>query len=76
MYRLGTVTRSAQGLMIVRLDADVVDIGTDVTDDTLETVGWVVDVFGPVGRPYVAVNPATDVHPPSYIGQRLYVSDD
>jgi RNA-binding protein len=49
-------------------------IGTELVDDSLTTVGRVVDVFGPVSRPYLAV--ATDRREPAaLLGDRLYVPD-
>jgi len=57
MRRLGEVARTAQGLAIVRSpDEHYPDIGTPVVDESLDDVGTVVDVFGPVERPYVAVS--------------------
>ncbi|USZ72923.1 H/ACA ribonucleoprotein complex subunit GAR1 [Natronosalvus halobius] len=47
-------------------------IGTMVLDDSLETVGRVVDVFGPVDRPYLAVTPQSSVHLPGLVGSTLY----
>jgi len=73
MQRLGTVSRTAQHLLVVRCDgADHPDIGTEAVDESLSTVGRVVDVFGPVSRPYVAVSPESSVRPASVVGQRLY----
>lgn len=78
MRRVGQVVRTAQGLAILRTDADVDEetlqdeIGTMVLDDSLETVGRVVDVFGPVDRPYLAVTPDDGVHLPSLVSSTLY----
>ncbi|WP_251343857.1 H/ACA ribonucleoprotein complex subunit GAR1 [Haloplanus halophilus] len=73
MRRLGTVTRTAQGLAIVRCDdADVPDVGTAAVDESLSTVGRVVDVFGPVDRPYLAVSPDDRVGLPDLLGTKLY----
>ncbi|SEQ23575.1 H/ACA ribonucleoprotein complex subunit GAR1 [Natrinema salaciae] len=83
MRRVGAVVRTAQGLAVLRADdADGTDgdgddafrdeIGTMVLDDSLEEVGRVVDVFGPVSRPYLAVTPDDDVHLPSLVGSTLY----
>ncbi|RDZ65140.1 H/ACA RNA-protein complex component Gar1 [Haloferax sp. Atlit-12N] len=72
MRRIGTVSRTAQGLAIVRLDDDDrPDIGTMVLDESLSTVGRIVDVFGPVDRPYVAVT-ADDGSPARLVGSKLY----
>ncbi|MFB6222543.1 MAG: H/ACA ribonucleoprotein complex subunit GAR1 [Haloarcula sp.] len=73
MRRIGTVSRVAQGLAVVRApDDEYADVGTTVVDENLQTVGSVVDVFGPVNRPYVAVSPDADVHLPGLVGQILY----
>ncbi len=72
MHRAGSVVETAQGLLVCRGDDDV-DIGATLVDDSLTDVGRIVDVFGPVDRPYFAVSPAPDVHPPRLVGERLYV---
>ena len=85
MRRVGSVVRTAQGLAVLRAsersDENAAgagssafrdEIGTMVIDDDLETVGRVVDVFGPVERPYVAVTPEDGVHLPSLVGSKLY----
>ncbi|MEY7849924.1 H/ACA ribonucleoprotein complex subunit GAR1 [Natrarchaeobius sp. A-rgal3] len=83
MRRVGTVVRTAQGLAVLRTDdmdgrenGDDADhretIGTMVLDDSLEEVGRVVDVFGPVSRPYLAMTPHDDVHLPALVGSTLY----
>ncbi|QRV15213.1 H/ACA ribonucleoprotein complex subunit GAR1 [Haloterrigena salifodinae] len=84
MRRIGSVVRTAQGLAVLRAE-DTDDgsnddsgdrfrdeIGTSVLDDSLESVGRIVDVFGPVDRPYLAVTPDDDVHLPSLVGSTLY----
>ncbi|WP_439026193.1 H/ACA ribonucleoprotein complex subunit GAR1 [Haloarchaeobius sp. DT45] len=71
MKRVGTVVRSAQGLAIARTDdEDHPRMGETVIDESLDTVGRVVDVFGPVSRPYVAISGDTD--PALLLGQTLY----
>ena len=73
MQRLGEVVRTAQGLVIVRVpDDDAPDIGTDAVDESLNEVGRVVDVFGPVDRPYVAVAPDDDRRLATMLGEKLY----
>jgi RNA-binding protein len=76
MRRVGTVVRTAQGLLVCRRPAgegvERVEIGTTVVDESLSTVGRVVDVFGPVDRPYVAVSPADGVRLPALVGAKLY----
>jgi RNA-binding protein len=73
MQRIGTVSRTAQGLAVVRCDEGASpDIGTPVVDESLSAVGRVVDVFGPVSRPYVAVSPDEGTGLTSLVGAKLY----
>lgn len=73
MRRVGEVVRTAQGLAVARCpDDDHPDLGTAVVDQDLEAVGRVVDVFGPVDRPYVAVSPAEGIALPDLLGEKLY----
>ncbi|WP_181692964.1 H/ACA ribonucleoprotein complex subunit GAR1 [Natronomonas sp. LN261] len=73
MKRVGEVVRTAQGLAILRSPDDThPDVGTAVVDPELETVGRVVDVFGPVERPYMAVSPTEGVTLPALLGEKLY----
>lgn len=72
MKRVGTVVGVAQGVAVLRAeDAAEQRIGTVVLDEHLETVGRVVDVFGPVDRPYLAVSPEAGADP-SLVGSILY----
>lgn len=73
MKRLGEVVRVAQGVAVVRSTADdVPDVGLSVVDENLDRVGRVVDVFGPVERPYLAVTPADGVAPATLLGRKVY----
>jgi RNA-binding protein len=74
MRRLGTVERAAGGVAVVRVpadDPDPPDVGVAAVDERLATVGRVVDVFGPVERPYLAVT-AADGDPAALLGTTLY----
>lgn len=73
MKRIGEVVRTAQGLAVVRCPGDdYPDVGEHVVDQDLDDVGQVVDVFGPVDRPYVAVSPEEGVVLPNLLGKKLY----
>ncbi|WP_224332309.1 H/ACA ribonucleoprotein complex subunit GAR1 [Haloprofundus halobius] len=73
MQRVGTVSRTAQGLAIVRWEGDEDPrIGTSVVDESLSSAGRIVDVFGPVDAPYVAVTPKDRSKLPSMVGTKLY----
>ena len=73
MQKLGDVVRTAQGLAVVRAPGEEYpDLGTEVVDEQLDAVGRVVDVFGPVDRPYLAVSPSADAALASLVGSKLY----
>lgn len=75
MKRAGTVVGVAQGVAVVRSDdATAPDQGTAVVDEGLDDVGRVVDVFGPVERPYLAVAPDLD-NPARLVGSPVYARD-
>jgi len=72
MKRAGEVVGSAQGLLVVRSPGEAFAApGTDLLDDSLDPVGTVVDVFGPVERPYLAVTPAVET-PAAFVGRPVY----
>ena len=73
MRRIGEVSKTAANLALVRWeDDDPPDIGLVVIDESLSTVGRVVDVFGPVARPYLAVSPSGGRSPTDLLGEKLY----
>ncbi|MFB6170105.1 MAG: H/ACA ribonucleoprotein complex subunit GAR1 [Haloarculaceae archaeon] len=73
MKRVGEVVRTAQGTVVARPPgAEYPPLGSEVLDENLETVGEVVDVFGPVDHPYVAVAPEADVAVTRLLGAPLY----
>jgi len=72
MHRVGTVERVAQGLAVARTtDEDPPGVGDEVVDESLDVVGRVVSVFGPVDHPYVAVSPEGR-DPAALFGEPLY----
>jgi len=76
MRRAGEVVRTAQGVAVVRSpDESFPDVGTELVDDSLAEVGRVVDVFGPVERPYLAVSPAEGVRLAVLVGTALYARE-
>lgn len=73
MNRIGDVVRVAQGLAVVRCpDADSPPVGTTALTEDLAEAGEVVEIFGPVERPYCAVAPGEDVRPADLVGAVLY----
>jgi len=73
--RLGEVVRAAQGVAVARIpDETVPEVGTTVLDESLSEVGEVVDVFGPVDRPYLAVSTAGR-RPATLVGEAVYARE-
>jgi RNA-binding protein len=76
MLRAGTVVRTTGGVAVVRsVAAEQPAIGTGTVDERLEDTGEIVDVFGPVEKPYLAVSPPADRGPGSLVGETLYIRD-
>lgn len=72
MKRAGTAVGTAQGVVVVRSPDDgYPDIGTELVDDSLDAIGRVVDVFGPVERPYLAVSPTVE-NPALLVSRPVY----
>lgn len=75
MKRAGTVVGTAQGLAIVRTtDETYPGIGTGLIDESLDSIGRVVDVFGPVDRPYLAVSTSTE-NPALLVSSPVYARE-
>lgn len=74
MRRAGRVIGIAQGVAVLRAaDDDPVTLGTPVVDERLERVGSVVDIFGSVERPYLAVSPDASIDAGELLETVLYV---
>lgn len=72
MRRVGTVVRTAGGVAVARSpDERHPDVGEPVVDEALATVGSVVDVMGPVSRPYLVISPS-ESNPADLLNERLY----
>jgi len=73
MRRIGEVTRVRDGTVLARSpDDDHPEIGTEAVDETLEPVGRVVDVIGPVARPYLVIALEGDRSPASLLNEPIY----
>ncbi len=74
MRRLGDLERIGQGKGLVSIEGDELPpIGGTCVDERLEVVGTVVDIIGPVDRPWAVLNPTESVSLTSYLGDRLYL---
>ena len=75
MRRLGKVLHiSKRGSIILRTDkTPSVGSRSVVLDKKAQEVGTIIDVFGPVKEPYVAVRPKRDFDTSKLVGQLLYL---
>jgi len=75
LRRLGTVLHiSKRGSIILRTEkTPPVGSRSIVLDKKAKEVGVIIDVFGPVKEPYVAVRPKSDIDTSKLIGQMLYL---
>jgi RNA-binding protein len=70
--RIGQVVRATGRLAVARSSDDSYPaLGTALIDEDLAAVGSVVDVFGPVERPYLVVTPE-DENPATLVGRTVY----
>ena len=75
MRRLGKVLHiSNRGSIIIRTEkTPPVGRQTIVMDKQAQEVGTIIDVFGPVKYPYVAIKPNRGIDPQKLVGQMLYL---
>ena len=81
MKRLGTALHVVQNKLIVQSE-QVVGSETSiprtkswVVDQKRTRVGKVLDIFGPINRPYIIVRPNRDVDAAAHVGKKLYVDE-
>ena len=75
MRRLGKVLHiSKRGSIIVRTEKTP-SVGSKslVMDKNAQEVGTIIDVFGPVAYPYVAIKPNRGYDSQKLVGQMLYL---
>ena len=75
MRRLGTVLHiSNRGSIIVRTEK-VPPVGSKsiVFDKRAQEIGIIIDVFGPVKNPYLAIRPNKEFDSKKLVGQVLYI---
>lgn len=75
MRRLGKVLHiSNRGSIIIRTEkTPPVGRQAIVMDKKAQEVGIIIDVFGPVNFPYVAIKPNRGYNPQKLVGQMLYL---
>jgi len=75
MRRLGVVLHcSGQRNLIVRVEGSKLpSVGSEIITRENKKLGSVVDIFGPVSRPYVAVKLRKKIDPLTLVGKRVYM---
>jgi len=75
LRRLGKVLHiSKRGSIIIRTEkTPPVGSKSLVMDKNAQEVGTIIDVFGPVKFPYVAIKPNRGSDPQKLVGQMLYL---
>ena len=75
MRRLGKVLHiSKRGSIILRTDkTPPVGSKSVVLDKKAQEVGEIIDIFGPVKEPYVAIRPNRNFDPSKLVGHMLYL---
>ncbi len=66
---------SSQNHIIVRASFPP-SIGSRIVNESNSLVGTVIDVFGPVDKPFVSIKPATSIEPSAILQQTLFVRDE
>jgi RNA-binding protein len=81
LKRLGTALHVVQNKLIVQSE-QVVGSETSiprtnswVVDQKRTRVGKVLDIFGPINRPYIIVRPNRDVDAAAHVGKKLYIDE-
>ena len=72
MHRIGQVLHVSKTKNLILKAENIPRIGDKVSNEKLESVGTVFDVFGPTSSPYVAVKPHIQ-NTKQFVNQILYV---
>lgn len=75
MRRLGKVLHISKTGSIILRTKKIPAIGASVVDKSLDRIGTVTDVFGPVTHTYVAVSPVDAVRTKNLPNTVLYLYD-
>jgi len=71
LQRIGSVLHVSSSKNMILKAENIPRIGDRVVDENLSNVGAVLDVFGPVSSPYVAVRPSVE-EPSRLVASVLY----
>ena len=81
MKRLGIALHVVQNKLIVQSEqvvgneTSIPRTNSWVVDQKRTRVGKVLDIFGPINRPYIIVRPNRDVDAAAHVGKKLYVDE-
>ncbi len=71
LLRLGKVLHLSSSKHLILRAKSLPRLGTTAYDEDLKKIGVVVEIFGPVKKPYISVKPSVSKSD-SYIGKTLY----
>ncbi len=66
---------SSQNHIIVRTSSPP-GIGSRVVNESNSLIGKVIDVFGPVDKPFISIKPSSSVDPYKILEQTLFVKEE
>jgi RNA-binding protein len=73
LKRLGKVLHiSRRGAVILRTDKTP-PIGAQVVDKSVDVIGTITDIFGPVKEPYISIRAKEGVNTAKLVGQPVYL---
>ena len=72
MEKLGIASHISGSRKIILRTKIWVRTGMQVYDEEVKVIGRIFDVFGPVGSPYVSIDPSADKLE-QYVGRSLFV---
>jgi len=71
LQRIGLVLHVSSSKNLIIKASNLPRIGDQAVENTLKKIGTVLDIFGPVTSPYVAVRPSVE-DPSRFINQTIY----
>ena len=74
MDKLGIVLHISGSRKIILRTKIKVKTGINVLNEELNSVGRIIDIFGPIRNPYVSIEPIIDA-PQRYIGRAVYIME-
>ncbi len=72
MKKVGRIIHYTKYRLFVVEANEAISLNNSVFDDRKRKIGIVVDVIGPINKPYLVLKPLVD-KPEKYVGKEVYV---